>query len=134
MTDTTQTATCRNCSGDLVFAPYFLDGREPNPPRWWHRASQTVTCSVQPKGDKHPTAEPVTSIERKRDMDALRAAVRSSAYTYQTIASRSGKTSGWVGEVLRGNYPYRGAYMLPKNIRIALEQTGFSVPESLWTF
>jgi hypothetical protein len=67
-------------------------------------------------------------------MDELRATVKGSRFRYADIAQISGNSPSWISEVLRGNYPYRGACQLPKNIRVALQQLGFVVPEIIWTY
>lgn len=52
--------TCRHCGQPIVFKPYFLDGKQPNPPIWSHRGKVT-TCSTRPAGWRTgwPVAEPV---------------------------------------------------------------------------
>lgn len=54
--------TCRHCGEVVEFAPYFLDGKEPNPPVWKHVAYPGGrTCKTQPKGwrkQSWPVAEP----------------------------------------------------------------------------
>lgn len=58
---TEDTGTCRHCRKPIVFKPYYLDGKLPNPPIWWHPPG-SVTCSTRPKGwrkRRWPTAEPV---------------------------------------------------------------------------
>ncbi len=55
------TGTCRHCTRPIVFKPYFLDGKKPNPAQWWHPPG-SITCSTKPKGwrSRHwPTAEPL---------------------------------------------------------------------------
>lgn len=54
---------CRHCGGPVVFKPFFLDGKLPNPPRWFHRDGAT-TCATRPVGwrrDSWPVAEPAES-------------------------------------------------------------------------
>lgn len=75
-----------------------------------------------------------TEQERKPLLDTLRAQVKASRTTYGDIAFATGKTTGWVGEVLRGNYPHRGACMLPKGIADALAERGFTVPPEIGSF
>jgi hypothetical protein len=59
---TVDEGTCRHCGKPLVFKPYFLDGKQPNPPIWWHPHSNCTTCSTRPadwpKSSSWPTAEP----------------------------------------------------------------------------
>lgn len=73
------------------------------------------------------------AMQRKSAMDELKTAVKAKT-NYAAVAQISGNSPGWIGEVLRGNYPYRGGYQLPKNIRVALQLLGFTVPEILWTY
>src|SRR5687767_10286108 len=54
--------------------------------------------------------------ERAAAMAELRGQVKGRRLSYQIIGARAGKSGGWVGEVLRGNYPYRGGNHLPRNI------------------
>lgn len=52
--------TCRHCGKPIVFKPFFLDGKQPNPPIWFHPQAGT-TCSTRPAGwpkDGWPHAEP----------------------------------------------------------------------------
>ena len=71
---------------------------------------------------------------REEAMDKLRQSVKDSRFTYGDIAHYNQKSNSWVGEVLRGNYPYRGANLLPKWIVSWLERFGFEVPHMLKTF
>ena len=41
--------TCAHCGEGLVFKPFFLDGKQPNPPVWFHDGSGR-TCRTRPKG------------------------------------------------------------------------------------
>ncbi|MFD6363794.1 hypothetical protein ACFWFX_28720 [Streptomyces roseolus] len=52
MTDisTGSTATCRYCGHEIVYQPWFLDGRNPNPPVWSHVKSGVKSCSTCPVG------------------------------------------------------------------------------------
>ena len=75
-----------------------------------------------------------TEEERKQALDALRSEIKKSPFRYADIAACADTSPGWVGVVLRGNYPYYGACRLPKNIRVALEGYRFTVPEILVTF
>lgn len=67
-------------------------------------------------------------------MAKLRLGVKASNASYADIGRSAGKSASWVGEVLRGGYPYRGANRLPKNIFDALVVHGLDVPESLLLF
>ena len=69
--------------------------------------------------------------EQKDDLDALRAAVKKSRHTYGDVAWPIHKSAGWIGEVLRGNYPFYGGCQLPKNIGVRLQDLGFEIPDSL---
>lgn len=53
------TGECKWCRARVVYKPYFLDGKEPNPPRWFHTAGVT-TCATAPKNWRKgwPCAEP----------------------------------------------------------------------------
>ncbi|OLT24364.1 hypothetical protein BJF79_13555 [Actinomadura sp. CNU-125] len=53
-------AVCKHCGKPIVFAPYWLDARLPNPHIWFHPPGAT-TCSTRPDGwpeDDWPHAEP----------------------------------------------------------------------------
>lgn len=53
--------TCRHCGDAIYLAPYFLDGKLPNPPVWQHRNAAGTTCRTRPKGwrkQSWPHAEP----------------------------------------------------------------------------
>lgn len=54
--------TCKHCDKPIVFKPYYLDGKRPNPPIWFHQPGST-TCSTRPKGwrGRWPLAEPKES-------------------------------------------------------------------------
>jgi len=62
------TATCVHCGEPIVFRPYFLDGKSPNPPVWWHPWPDRLgglgggfTCNTRPEGwagDSWPRATP----------------------------------------------------------------------------
>ena len=57
--------TCRNCGKPLVFKPFFLDGKQPNPPIWFHPHSGR-TCSTRPADwpkDGWPCADPIDDKE-----------------------------------------------------------------------
>jgi len=71
---------------------------------------------------------------RRTAMEELRANVKKSPYSYSAIASSCGKSQGWIGEVLRGNYPYFNACQLPKYLRVWLQERGFTVDARLITF
>ncbi|MEO3856159.1 hypothetical protein [Acrocarpospora sp. B8E8] len=61
--------TCRHCDGPIVFKPYWLDGKLPNPPIWFHPDSGT-TCNTRPKGwpaDSWPHAEPLPATTKEAD-------------------------------------------------------------------
>lgn len=49
----TERAICANCGEPIILAPYFLDGRLPNPPIWWHPNAGT-TCATKAKDWKRP--------------------------------------------------------------------------------
>lgn len=60
--------SCRHCGLELIWEPWFRDGRGPNPPIWSHTHSGTVTCSTKPKGwrgkgwpNAQPTEQPEAS-------------------------------------------------------------------------
>lgn len=56
-------ATCKHCGERIVFKPFFLDGREPNPPVWFHPNAGS-TCSTRPESwdsGTWPRAEPADS-------------------------------------------------------------------------
>ena len=71
---------------------------------------------------------------RAEAMRQLRDTIKARKVRYADIALSSGNTPGWIGVVLRGGYPWRDANLLPKNIRLALESRGLSVPACLVTF
>jgi hypothetical protein len=50
---------CLHCDKPIVFKPYFLDGKLPNPPIWFHPPGSR-TCATKPKGHRSswPIAEP----------------------------------------------------------------------------
>lgn len=57
----TDTGICLHCGGAIFYAPFFLDGKLPNPPVWQHDSGGR-TCSTKPKGwrkQSWPFAEPV---------------------------------------------------------------------------
>lgn len=72
--------------------------------------------------------------KRQVAMAELRAEMKQRKIRYSSIARSSGNSDSWVGAVLRGGYPYGGAYYLPKNIRLALQEHALVVPSILWTF
>jgi len=72
--------------------------------------------------------------ERLEAMRQLRDALKAHKIRYADVAFASGNTPGWIGVVLRGGYPWQGACLLPKNVRMALESRGFSVAACLVTF
>lgn len=72
--------------------------------------------------------------EREAAMAELRKSIRRSEYSYKSIAGYAGVSQGWVGLVMRGSYPSYRAFLLPKNIRVALAAHGFKVNEILWTY
>lgn len=96
------------------------------------RELQAAQHGVQPT--QTVGAHMSTKEERRQALDALRASIKNSTFRYADIAACADVSAGWVGEVLRGNYPYSGACLLPKNIRIALEGYRFNIPEILVTF
>lgn len=58
MTDRTPTGglregTCEHCGKPIVFEPFFLDGKRPNPPIWFHPGGGK-TCSTIPPGWTDP--------------------------------------------------------------------------------
>lgn len=66
---TLDTGTCRHCGQPIYFAPYFLDGKLPNPPVWQHSDSPGSTCARMPKGwrkQSWPCAEPVEKAAQQR--------------------------------------------------------------------
>lgn len=70
-------ATCRYCGHEVIYEPWFRDGRGPNPPVWSHTHSGTKTCSTRPVGwaaDQWPFAEPAS-----RDSEPPAAGVRDAA-------------------------------------------------------
>ena len=69
--------------------------------------------------------------EQKAQLDALRNAVKASRFTYYDVAWPIRKTPGWIGEVLRGNYPFYGGCQLPHNIGARLQDLGFVIPDAL---
>lgn len=72
--------------------------------------------------------------KRKLALDKLRTSVKKSRFTYSDIAQSIGVSTGWVGNVLRGNYPSYKAHFLPKNIRVALEKLNFDIAKILVTY
>lgn len=69
--------------------------------------------------------------EREQELDALRAAVKKSSFTYADVGWRAGVSAGWIGEVLRGHYPSHRACRLPRNVSKALTDMGFVFPNDL---
>lgn len=58
-------STCINCGQPIVFKPYWLDGKQPNPPVWWHPGAG-FTCPTRPAGWRSttwPMAEPTPQTE-----------------------------------------------------------------------
>jgi hypothetical protein len=56
-------ATCRYCGHEIIYEPWFRDGREPNEPVWSHIRSGTKSCSTRPVGwaaDNWPFASPAS--------------------------------------------------------------------------
>lgn len=54
-------SACHHCGEEIVWEPWFRDGRGPNPPVWSHTRSRVQSCSTQPDGwtrDSWPFAEP----------------------------------------------------------------------------
>ncbi|MGW3321098.1 hypothetical protein [Streptomyces virginiae] len=54
-------ASCHHCGEEIIWEPWFRDGRGPNPPVWSHTRSGTRSCSTEPAdwtGDRWPFAEP----------------------------------------------------------------------------
>lgn len=64
--------------------------------------------------------------ERREAMDKLRENIKKSRYTYRCIGGMVGNSANWVGQCLRGNYPYRGGYHLPHKIADYLARIGFA--------
>jgi len=97
-----------------------------------------VKMSKKPHSPFKPVAEGYLgfhpAMKRKKAMAQLRDAVKTSVWCYTDIAQTVGVSSGWIGKVLRGHYPHHDANKLPKNIRVALQNLGFDIPEILWTF
>jgi hypothetical protein len=62
-------STCSNCGNAVVFKPYYLDGKESNPPIWFHPPG-SVTCSTKPKGWRvgWPTATPADQTSTNTEM------------------------------------------------------------------
>lgn len=55
-------STCRHCTEEIIWEPWFNDNRGPNPPVWSHTRSGVKSCSSEPEGwksDRWPFAEPV---------------------------------------------------------------------------
>jgi hypothetical protein len=67
---------------------------------------------------------------RREAMAELKKAV-SARFSQADIARWVGCSPSWVGQVLRGNYPWYGGAYLPKNIRVTLENLGISAPDCL---
>lgn len=56
-------ATCRYCGHEVIYEPWYRDGRGPNPPVWSHTRSGTKSCSTRPVGwdaDGWPFAAPAS--------------------------------------------------------------------------
>jgi hypothetical protein len=70
---------------------------------------------------------------RREERLKLKKAV-SARFSQADLARWVGCSPSWVGQVLRGNYPWYGGAYLPKNIRVKLEDLGISVPDCLKTF
>ncbi|MFG2748055.1 hypothetical protein [Streptomyces xanthophaeus] len=54
-------ASCLHCGEEIIWEPWFRDGRGPNPPVWSHTRSGVRSCSTPPidwPGDSWPFAEP----------------------------------------------------------------------------
>jgi hypothetical protein len=68
-------------------------------------------------------------IEGEQEMAIVRTQLKGRRITYAMIAHNCHKTAGWVGEVLRGNFPHYHAYHMPKNIAVAIERLGIELPE-----
>lgn len=53
--------TCRHCTEEIIWEPWFNDNRGPNPPVWSHTRSGVKSCSRKPvgwTGERWPFAEP----------------------------------------------------------------------------
>lgn len=65
---------CAHCGEPITFKPWFiLDKGLPNPPVWWHIATEAKSCSIQPEGWKGawPMAEPDQMSELAARVDEL---------------------------------------------------------------
>lgn len=84
--------------------------------------------------DGHREVADRARAEREVVITKLRTEVKKRKVTYATIGGAVGKSASWVGEVMRGNYPYYDSCQLPENIADALSQRGFDVPDVLRLF
>ncbi|MFD3535214.1 hypothetical protein [Streptomyces sp. NPDC058661] len=54
-------SVCQNCAKEIIWEPWFRDGKQPNPPVWSHTHSGTQSCSSRPDDwphDRWPFAAP----------------------------------------------------------------------------
>lgn len=57
---------CVNCEREIVFAPFFLDGKLPNPPMWTHVHSGSELCSIWlPRKRRWPPAKPPVCLSKR---------------------------------------------------------------------
>ena len=71
---------------------------------------------------------------RQQQLDKLRNELKVQKITQRSIANATRKSVGWIGEVLRGNCPEKGACIVPVGIAKYLIRRGFDVPRELWDF
>lgn len=54
---------CLNCNKPIVFEPYYLDGRLPNPAVWFHEGAGFTCGSAPARGKPWPLVSPPEPVE-----------------------------------------------------------------------
>lgn len=116
-------AFCHACSVGTDVSHGNDEGHEPDCLGQW--AEKIMARRMQEEWEQDPLRQ------RQENLRQLRLAITSSEVTYRDIAHHNGKSAGWVGKCLRGDYPYTDGYMLPRWLVKTLEGFGFVVPEDL---
>lgn len=71
-----------------------------------------------------------TRVEAMRD---LKKQLRSAKMTQVQLANNCGKSPGWIGNILRGNYPYYQDYRLPRYLYTWFKIAKFNIDSCLKT-
>ena len=67
-------------------------------------------------------------LPRQAEMALVRSRLKERKISYRRLADYTGKSTGWVGIVLRGGFPYYQAFQMPKNIADAMEKLDVDLP------